>query len=80
MGEPAVTRHLEVDYHAPVWLDHPYRLAASLDRRDGRKLFMQATAIDEGGAHVLTARALFIVVPLEHFHGGTGSGGPPVAP
>lgn len=25
VGQPAVTRHLEVDYHAPVWLGRAYR-------------------------------------------------------
>lgn len=78
--EPAVTRHLEVDYHAPVWLGRTYRLAATLDRRDGRKLFMQATATDAAGGRAFSARAVFIVVPLEHFAGAPSGGRPPVAP
>lgn len=80
VGEPAVTRQLEVEYHAPVWLDTTYRLAAHLDRREGRKLFMRATVTDGTGVQVVSARALFIVVPLEHFAGGAGTEGPPVAP
>lgn len=79
VGEPAVTRHLEVDYHAPVLLGRRYALEARLERRDGRKLFVRATGTDEAGGTAFTAQAVFIVVPLQHF-AGESAGVPPVAP
>lgn len=73
VGDLAVTRHLEVGYRAPVLLGVPYLLAARLDRRDGRKLFLSARGTDEQGALVVEAQALFIVVELQHFSRETGS-------
>lgn len=67
VGEPAVTRHLEVGYRAPVLLGVPYLLEARLDRREGRKLFLRADGVDERGAPVLDARAVFVIVGFEHF-------------
>ena len=79
VGEPAVTRHLEVDYHAPVLLQRRYVLEARLERREGRKLFVEATGTDDAGNTAFTAKALFVVVPLQHF-AGAAAGDPPVAP
>ena len=68
VGEPAVTRQLQVDYLAPIRLGAALDLVAHLARRDGRKLFLEATGTDvASGRTLLTARALFVVVPLEHF-------------
>ena len=72
IGEPAVTRHLEVGYRAPVLLGTPYLLEAEVQRREGRKLFVRAQGTDEGGALVVEATALFVVVGLEHFTRGGG--------
>lgn len=71
VGEPAVTRHLEIDYHAPVRLRRRYALEARLERREGRKLFVRATGTDDAGSTAFTAQAVFIVVPLQHFSGET---------
>lgn len=79
VGEPAVTRHLEIDYHAPVLLRRRYALEARLERRDGRKLFVRASGTDDAGRTAFTAQAVFIVVPLQHF-AGKEAGDPPVAP
>lgn len=67
VGDLAVTRHLEVGYRAPVLLDVPYLLDARLDRREGRKLFVSARGTGEDGALVVEAKAVFIVVELQHF-------------
>lgn len=67
IGEIAVTRHLEVGYRAPILLDVPYHLEAWLERREGRKLFVQARGTDAQGALVVDASAVFIVVDLQHF-------------
>jgi acyl-coenzyme A thioesterase PaaI-like protein len=71
VNELAVTRHLDVDYHAPVLLDVPYLLRAWVERRDGRKLFVRAEGNDETGRRVVAAKALFLVVDVEHFQHDT---------
>jgi acyl-coenzyme A thioesterase PaaI-like protein len=71
VGDLAVTRHLEVGYRAPVLLGVPYLFEAGLDQRQGRKLFVSARGVDEQGALVVEAKAVFIVVDLQHFQGGT---------
>lgn len=67
VGEPAVTRSLQVQYHTPVLLGLPYRLSARLDRRDGRKLFLSAEGVAPDGVVAFSATALFIVVDFGHF-------------
>ncbi|AWK77027.1 thioesterase (plasmid) [Rhodococcus oxybenzonivorans] len=67
VGELAVTRHLAIDYLAPVLLDTPYTLRAHIHARDGRKLHLRAT-IENDHAHVVTtATALFLIVDIDHF-------------
>ncbi|BAD60720.1 PaaI family thioesterase [Nocardia farcinica] len=67
VGEPAVTRHLAIDYLAPILLDTPYTLRAHIHSRDGRKLHLKAT-IENDRAHVVTtATALFLIVDVNHF-------------
>lgn len=77
--EPAVTRHLAVDYRAPVLLGRRYTLEAHLERREGRKLFVRAVGTDDSGTAAFSAEALFIVVPPQHF-AGAAAGETPVAP
>lgn len=67
VGEPAVTRSLQIEYHRPVALDQSYRIAARLDRRDGRKLHMSGEGADSDGALAFSATALFLVVEVAHF-------------
>ncbi len=80
VGEPAVTRHLGVDYLGPVLLGTRYEFRAGLDRREGRKLFVSAEGTDEAGNVVAKAEALFIVVGLDHFRDASNQSSPPVAP
>ena len=72
IGEPAVTRHLEVGYRAPVLLGTQYLLEAGVQRREGRKLFVRGQGTDERGALVVEATAVFVVVGREHFSRGAG--------
>lgn len=67
VNELAVTRHLTIDYHAPVLLDVPYLLRAHVERKDGRKLFVRSQGSDQTGRIVVAAAALFLVVDVEHF-------------
>lgn len=67
LGLIAVTRHLGVDYRAPVVLDAPYSLAAWLVRRDGRKLFVRAEGHAASGELAFAADALFLEVDSAHF-------------
>ena len=64
---PAVTRNLTVDYLRPVVLGERHRLRASLDSRDGRKLWLSCEGRGPDGTVRFTARALFIQVGFEHF-------------
>lgn len=64
---PAVTRTLSVEYLAPVPLNAPHRIIASIKERDGRKLHVSAQAEGVDGEVKFTAKALFIIVPRSHF-------------
>ena len=66
LGRPAVTRRLEVDYERPCFIDRRYDVEASIERIDGRKLWMVAS-LSEDGERVAAARALFLGVDVEHF-------------
>lgn len=67
VAEPAVTRSLEVGYRRPVQLGIPHRIRAHLVHREGRKLHMQAEGTDPEGLVCFEARAVFLIVGLEHF-------------
>ncbi|MEV7529141.1 PaaI family thioesterase [Agrococcus sediminis] len=72
IGQPAVTRSLTVDYDRPVPVGAICEITARLDRREDRKLFLTAEGVDSSGGRLFTARALFLVVDLQHFHGPRG--------
>ena len=77
-GGPAVTRQLVVDYQAPVMIGTTYRLDAHVTRRDGRKLFVAATATELQGRPVVSSTAVFVKVGVEHFvRGGDARGAGP---
>ena len=65
--EPAVTRHLEVDYLKPVLVGVTYDLVARVERRDGRKLFVSCEGTSTSGAVTFRGGGLFLVVDLSHF-------------
>lgn len=67
VAEPAVTRTLEVGYRRPVHLGVPHHIRARLERRDGRKLHLAAEGTDPDGVVCFEARAVFVVVDIEHF-------------
>ncbi|HZZ52599.1 MAG TPA: PaaI family thioesterase [Pseudonocardia sp.] len=67
VGELAVTRSLQVEYLVPTRLGEPYRIAARLDRRDGRDLHMSAEGAGPDGRVAFSARAVFRVVNRSHF-------------
>lgn len=67
VGALAVTRSLTIDYLAPVLLNTPYELSATIRRQDGRKVTVEASITDLGRQAVTTATALFVVVDLDHF-------------
>lgn len=64
---PAVTRNLNVDYLRPVVLGERHRLRASLESRDGRKLWLRCEGRGPDGTVRFAAKALFIQVGFEHF-------------
>lgn len=67
VGEPAVTRQLVVEYLAPVLIGTTYRLEARVDRREGRKLFVNAKVTALDGRTAATSTAVFVTVDAEHF-------------
>ena len=67
VAEPAVTRTLEVGYRRPVRLGITHRIRARLVHREGRKLHLVAEGTDPDGVLCFDARAVFIVVGIEHF-------------
>lgn len=69
LGTPAVTARLETDYLLPVPVGARLHLHGACTGVDGRKIWTRGEARLGGpaGPLVLTAAALFVVVPLEHF-------------
>lgn len=67
VGEPAVTAHLEVDYRRPVLLETSYTLRATVDAREGRKIYASIVMRDPEGAIAAEGRAIFVTVSVEHF-------------
>ncbi len=65
---PAVTARLEVDFRRPVPVGSVLHIDARLTGIVGRKVYTQAVGrLGEDGPVALTASALFLQVPLEHF-------------
>lgn len=67
VGEAGVTRSLQVEYLTPTVLGRSYRIAARLDRREGRNLHMSAEGTGPDGRVAFTSSALFVVVSRRHF-------------
>lgn len=68
IGTMAFTGRLTVDYLAPCPLGEPIEFRARLDRRDGRKLYIDCTGAGSHGIFV-RATSVFIAVELD----GVGS-------
>jgi len=72
IGEPAFTGRIEVTYRAPTPLGIPLEFRARLERREGRKLYMAATACrSDDDVLVAESTATFIVIPLDGFSSKT---------
>jgi acyl-coenzyme A thioesterase PaaI-like protein len=67
VAELAVTRSLQVEYRSPVLLRVAYSFRARVDRREGRRLHLSATATSPDGALVAASTALFLTVGIDHF-------------
>lgn len=65
---PAVTARLETDFRSPVPVGSVLHIDAELVGQVGRKVYARAVGrLGRGGPPALTASALFVQVPLEHF-------------
>lgn len=65
---PAVTARLEVDFRRPVPVGSVLHIDARITGVAGRKVYTQAVGrLGAEGPVALTASALFLQVPLEHF-------------
>jgi acyl-coenzyme A thioesterase PaaI-like protein len=58
----AFTQRLEAELHAPAPIGTFVRLAARIDRREGRRIFASATAVGDDGAGELLASASGVFV------------------
>ncbi|MFA6577425.1 MAG: PaaI family thioesterase [Nocardioides sp.] len=74
VGELAVTRSLTVEYLRPVLLRTDYQFSAHVRDRSGRRLHVEAAALDADDNPVATAHATFVVVDVEHFEQGNPMG------
>jgi len=66
LASPAVTAHLECDFRRPVPVGSLLQMTAKVDGVQGRRVNMTAQALLDG-KQAVTARAVFVQVPLEHF-------------
>ncbi|HQR80054.1 MAG TPA: PaaI family thioesterase [Actinomycetota bacterium] len=65
---PAVTARLETDFRRPVPVGSVLLIDAYITGQQGRKLYTRAVGrLGEQGPVAVTASALFLQVPLEHF-------------
>ena len=65
---PAVTARLEVDFRRPVPVGSVLHIDARIVGQSGRKVYTRAEGrLGADGPIALTASALFLQVPLEHF-------------
>lgn len=69
LGVPAVTVHLEVDYRRPVPVGTLLHIRTEIVGQWGRKVYTQGEARLDApdGPLAVSAAALFLQVPLEHF-------------
>jgi acyl-coenzyme A thioesterase PaaI-like protein len=69
LHRPAVTGRLETDFKRPVPVGSTLHISAKLDGMSGRKIYASADGrLDaEDGPIAVRARALFVIVELEHF-------------
>jgi acyl-coenzyme A thioesterase PaaI-like protein len=66
---PAVTARLETDYRRPVPVGTTLHITARVDGMKGRRLYVSAEGRSgqPAGPVAVRARAVFAIVPLEHF-------------
>ncbi len=69
LREPVVTARLETHFRRPVPVGSTLHIVARIDARAGRKLYLSADGhLDHpDGPRAVQARALNLVVPVEHF-------------
>jgi hypothetical protein len=69
LATPAVTGRIECDFRRPVPIGSVLHVSAQIVGHKGRRVYMKATGRlgDEKGPVALTAAAIFVQVPIEHF-------------
>jgi uncharacterized protein (TIGR00369 family) len=61
-GLTAMTRHLEVDYKRPVPSRTAIRMEGRVVRSEGRKHWVEAKIVEEGGSALASGKGLFVEV------------------
>lgn len=64
---PAVTARLESDFLSPVPVGSRLLITAEVTGVAGRKVYSKAVGRIDDGPPVLSAQALFVIVPIAHF-------------
>lgn len=69
LATPAVTGRIECDFRRPVPIGSQLHVSAQIIGQKGRRVYMKATGRlgDDEGAVALTAAAIFVQVPIDHF-------------
>ncbi|MFP6639138.1 MAG: PaaI family thioesterase [Myxococcota bacterium] len=65
-GEPGMTGELTVRYVKPTPVEHPLRIEARFDRKEGRKIY-NSGEIYAGELKVVESKGVFISIPRERF-------------
>lgn len=61
LGKGGLTRHLDVSFEKPVYLNHSIRLEAELKQNEGRKHFIEARILNSKGEVLAKSKAVFLV-------------------
>jgi acyl-coenzyme A thioesterase PaaI-like protein len=69
LREPMVTGRLETDFRRPVPIGTTLHIAARIEGRSGRKIYVSADGHLDApdGPIAVQSKALYITVPVEHF-------------
>lgn len=67
LGTPAVTGRLETSFRRPVPVGSILEIDATVLGVHGRRVFAQAVGLLPDGSTAVSAQAVFVQVPLEHF-------------
>lgn len=69
----AVTASLQVDFLGPVYVEEPLELRCRVVRREGRRIYLEAEAINQQGEVRARAKSTCVLMDPEKFQAALGS-------